>query len=273
MDNYKIVDLVSIILFAIAELLYIILTIKCFAVESFRREPTLIAICITFHMLLIFSGLIILYYFNDWLSNKELHVINFCSVLSKDFLILVFTNRILTVLLTTDNENKVQSILIKIIWILIPLHLIISAVMLIAERENEIGERTLLIYLTISQSIFAFLYFYSCWKILPHFKNQKEFRANEYSKWLLASIIYMIFAIQIRIFNNASMYFEFQKIIGEENKLRLSLFSMTNDVITGLVPSLFLGICLLKLSKEEFSSEDDLKSSSDSIFEITRVFL
>ena len=261
MNDHKIVHLVSLILFAIAELFCIILTIKCFAVERFRREPPFIAIYISFHMLLISTALTRLYDLNVHYSEYLLYVNSFCSVLSKDFIVLIFTNRILSALLNRANKNKVQGILIKIIWILIPLHFIITAVMVIASIEGEIDETILSTYIMIAESIFAILYFYSCWKILPHFRNAEKLGTSEYLRWLLINIIYMIFAIQIRIFNNASMHFKLYEIIKEKSELGLSLFLMGINVSTGLVPPLLLSLCLLKLPKEEMSDEDSLKQS------------
>eukprot|EP00826_Nyctotherus_ovalis_P056019 TRINITY_DN7499_c0_g1_i3.p1 TRINITY_DN7499_c0_g1~~TRINITY_DN7499_c0_g1_i3.p1 ORF type:complete len:267 (+),score=-0.02 TRINITY_DN7499_c0_g1_i3:179-979(+) len=261
MEVIKSINLTSSIFYLLGEIFCTVTTVKCFSIPRFRTGLPLIAIYACFHIVLIANCLILLGDHIKFLADKKIFQgLNYTSSILKGFFLLIFTSRILGVVACWEEKNKLPHIIIKVIWIFLPLHL--GGFLLVAFCTKH-DSRKLALYLGFVDIFIASLYLYACVKIIPHLRNSYVYAGNDYLRWLFIIIIYMFFAFLFKIFFNISQFFDLQSTISNTNKILLTLYFKAASFITALIPIMLMSYCLFKLAVQEGSAavdESDLSS-------------
>jgi len=252
MKEIQIFNLVVAIVYLLTEVFCLVATVKCFSIPKFRTGLALIPIFLCFHIVLIINSLILLNKFYEFIEQEVFEIFNCTSAIGKDLFLLFFTSRILGVVGGWEKNNKLPNIIKVFIWILIPLHLGTSIVVKILTNVRKLS-----IYLGTMGLFIALLYGYTCIKILPHFRNKHIHSNNGYLRWLLITIIYMIFACEVKIFYNISEFLGLSdKLQAKDDLFREILYKCTG-FITTLIPIILMTYCLFKFASISNSETEE----------------
>eukprot|EP00826_Nyctotherus_ovalis_P003699 TRINITY_DN10761_c0_g1_i5.p1 TRINITY_DN10761_c0_g1~~TRINITY_DN10761_c0_g1_i5.p1 ORF type:complete len:242 (+),score=40.46 TRINITY_DN10761_c0_g1_i5:89-814(+) len=225
-------------------------TIKCFAIPRFRTSLPLIAIYVCFHIAIVGTFLTMLNVFRNFALDLFYYIANYSAALAKDFFLLIFTSRILGVVANWEKRNKFPRIAITIIWVILPLHLV-------GFLTTGGDEFKLPFYLALVEIPIVLLYAYSCIKILPHFRNNYLYSQSSHLKWLLITIIYMIFGMECKIFLNLLQFLYPEFLRRSVTEMQRLCVMMVGRVVTALIPPVLMSYCLLKLTQQEVANTDD----------------
>eukprot|EP00826_Nyctotherus_ovalis_P041385 TRINITY_DN4155_c0_g5_i3.p1 TRINITY_DN4155_c0_g5~~TRINITY_DN4155_c0_g5_i3.p1 ORF type:complete len:286 (-),score=51.15 TRINITY_DN4155_c0_g5_i3:74-931(-) len=256
---------ITIALFALAEIFCIYSNVRCFAIRAYRKEIPIIAVYIASHLTLLFTIAVAVKDLFGQTADSVAIALNNLGVLAKDVFLLTLTCRILDFVSKLEEENRLPIWIMRICWIIIPVHFIVLIVLNLlfygTEKDLRKDSPYIICYTSGMQAFIGIFYIYTCAKAIPHFRELGIGNLDGHAKWLFVTIVYMIVAFTIRLLSNIGQIFNFQDRTFGDNRVAFKIYVMNLNLLNVFIPAVLICYCLLRMALD-CSSEDNMEDGA-----------
>jgi len=254
MELKEILYITTIALFFLGEVFCIYVLIK-YCRSEVKNIVKVVIMYVCFCVSLIVTILYFLHHQMGLFNSAVSEFLSYCSGAMRNMFWLFLSIQILELIDKLEIDNKLPKVLIKLIWILMLLCLIASLALYIflhLSPEKSMYSFQFYVPALSIEIVIGVVYSYSAAKILIYFRNQRMYRKSKYLKWMFITIIYMIFAFELRLIQNA-----YHIIEGKSDDPMYQIYFIVFSLLVGLAPTVFMNLCILALLEQQANEKLD----------------
>jgi len=250
LEEVKIVNLILFILLLLSEVWCLVSTIKVFSIKAALSGISLLAIYICLHMTFILR---IFYCFGRFAleyERSDIESIDNFSILAKDSFVGILAWRLMEVVYSLDKRKEYLIKLINILLVLIILHILTYLIIYILWFTGVIGIVFLGTYCYSSEIVLALIYIYTSAQVVRSWRDNK-IELTGYLRWVFIIMIYMIFALIVRVVANILEEKDLNNYI-----MRFTIYKMIMILLIEIIPCNVMCVCLYMVAKDFDSSNE-----------------